>query len=339
MPISAQFSSCSGNYNDSTAIPTSLPVTQVAATLQITNDPANTYVVGDRVRFRVALLSANVFNATQFVTASAVTLTGGSCGGLVETGTLSNKFNGSYLVCDVIPAATGAVNVAISFAGDLNLLAAGPLNQTVTLTSGAFLRGSNSSLPINVAVCSPNPSVTCAFVGSSNSEWQCSGPTGMSGQVFFHAPANNVGYHFPTSSIRFTNLVGLTNYTDYIPYTYSPSSCNLDVDGDGARMLATDGILILRRMLELTGDALVAGATNACAPRSAAGIAQAISLAAYDIDGDGRSDAATDGLLLRAMLGFRGTALINGAVGANATRKTAFEIENFFNSSCNYPLN
>lgn len=61
IPISAQFSSCSGNYNDSTAIPTSLPVTQVAATLQITNDPANTYVVDDRVRFRVALLNANVF--------------------------------------------------------------------------------------------------------------------------------------------------------------------------------------------------------------------------------------------------------------------------------------
>ncbi len=340
MPISAQFSPYTGNYNGSTAIPTSFPVTKVASILQVSNDPANTYVAGDRLRFRVALLTANGFNATQFVAASAVTLPGGSCGALVATGTLANKFSGSYLVCEVTPATTGAVSVAISFSGNLDLLAAEPLNQTVTLNPGAVLRGSNSSLPTNVTVCSPNPNVSCGFVGGPNSEWQCSGPTGMSGQVFFMPPPNNAGYYFPTSPIQFTNVVGLTNYTTYIPYGYSPSSCNLDVDGDGARMLATDGVLILRRMLGLTGGALVSGATNACAPRSAAGIAQAVSLPAYDIDGDGRTDAATDGLLLlRAMLGFRGTALISGAVGVNAIRKTALEIENFFNGSCNYPLN
>ena len=153
-------------------------------------------------------------------------------------------------------------------------------------------------------------------------------------------PLNNGGYCAPASPVRFNSVTRVTNYPNFISYNYNPIACNLDVDGDGARMLATDGILIVRRMLGLTGGALVAGATNVCAPRSAAGIAQAIALAAYDIDGDGRTDAATDGLLLlRAMLGFRGTALINGAVGANAIRKTAFEIENFFNSACNYPLN
>ena len=339
MPISAQFSSYSGNYNNSTAIPTSLPVTQVATTLQITNDPANTYVVGDRVRFRVALLTPNGFNATQFVAASAVTLTGGSCGGLVATGALANKFSGSYLLCEVVSATPGAFTANISFTGNADLLATGPSNQTVTLNAGAVLRGS-ASFPSGVTVCSPNPGISCGLVGNGNEEWQCSGAAGMSGQVFFVPSQNSGPYYFSSSPVRFNNVTGLTNYTDYIPYYYSSAACNLDVDGDGARMLATDGILIVRRMLGLTGSALVAGATNACAPRSAAGIAQAIALAAYDIDGDGRTDAATDGLLLlRAMLGFRGTALINGAVGANAIRKTAFEIENFFNSACNYPLN
>ena len=340
MPLTAQFSSYSTNYGNSTAVPLSLPVTRVATTLQITNDPANTYVTGDRVRFRVALATPNGINATQFVAASTVTVTGGSCGVLVAAGSLANKFSGSYLLCEVTPTAIGVFNASISFTGNLDLLAAGPINSTVTLSTGAVLRGSNASFPNGVTVCSPSPSVTCTFVNGTNSEWQCSGPPGMSGQVFFVPPSNNGQYQFPTSPIRFNNVTGLTNYTDYIPYNYSSNACNLDVDGDGARLLATDGILILRRMLGLSGSALVNGATHACVPRSAAGIAQAISLIAYDIDDDGRSDAATDGLLLlRAMLGFRGTALVSGAIGVNATRRTALDIENFLTSSCGYSLN
>ena len=44
----------------------------------------------------------------------------------------------------------------------------------------------------------------------------------------------------------------------------------------------------------------------------------------YDIDGDGRYDALTDGLLIvRYMLGLRGTALVSGATSPNATRSPA----------------
>jgi hypothetical protein len=338
MPLNAQFSSYNGSYGNSTAAPTSLPVTRVATSLQITNDPANTNVVGDRLRFRVALLTPNGFNATQFVLASAVTVTGGSCGGLVAAGTLANKFIGSYLVCEVASATAGAFNANISFTGNGDLLAAGPSNQTVTLSAGAVLRG-NASFPNGVTVCSPNPGITCGLVGTTNNEWQCSGPSGMSGQVFF-VPSPSAGqYYFPTSPIPFNNIIGLKNYVDYVLFNGS-TACNLDVDGDGARLLMTDGILVLRRMLGLTGDALIDGATHACVPRSAAGIAQAMSLPAYDIDGDGQPTAATDGLLLlRAMLGFRGTALISGAVGANATRRTAIDIQNFLSSSCGYFFN
>ena len=47
-----------------------------------------------------------------------------------------------------------------------------------------------------------------------------------------------------------------------------------------------------------------------------------------DVDGDGTSDALTDGLLiLRYMLGLRGDALIAGAVGPGAARQTAALIE------------
>jgi LasA protease len=60
---------------------------------------------------------------------------------------------------------------------------------------------------------------------------------------------------------------------------------------------------------------------------------------AFDIDGNGSVSAATDGvLLLRYLLGLRGTALTNGAVGAGATRATANLLEPFI-ASKDYDMN
>ncbi len=44
------------------------------------------------------------------------------------------------------------------------------------------------------------------------------------------------------------------------------ASLDLDVDGDGQSLATTDGLLLLRAMLGLTGDALTQGATNASHP-------------------------------------------------------------------------
>ena len=105
-------------------------------------------------------------------------------------------------------------------------------------------------------------------------------------------------------------------------------------------MAYTDGVLILRSMLRLSDAALLAGATHSCVPRSASDIAFAIDPYVYDIDGDGQTNASTDGLLLlRAMLGFRGDALIKGVDNSNASRKSAADIENFLTNSCGYSFN
>ena len=48
----------------------------------------------------------------------------------------------------------------------------------------------------------------------------------------------------------------------------------------------------------------------------------------FDVDGDGKIGALTDGLLLmRSMFGFRNDALITGAIADDAIRKTAAEVE------------
>ena len=78
---------------------------------------------------------------------------------------------------------------------------------------------------------------------------------------------------------------------------------------------------------------MIDGAVGEAADRSSAE-----SLADYldrvrdglDIDGDGEPRALTDGLLLiRYLFGFRDEALISGAVGDGATRRSAKEIEEF----------
>ncbi len=52
--------------------------------------------------------------------------------------------------------------------------------------------------------------------------------------------------------------------------------------------------------------------------------------ARLDVDGNGSNDALTDGLLvIRYLFGLRGEALIASAIGADATRTTAADIESF----------
>lgn len=54
-----------------------------------------------------------------------------------------------------------------------------------------------------------------------------------------------------------------------------------------------------------------------------------------DIDGNGRVEATTDGLLMmRYMLGIRGSALVIGALGAGASRTLPADIENYLATPC-----
>ena len=61
---------------------------------------------------------------------------------------------------------------------------------------------------------------------------------------------------------------------------------------------------------------------------SADNLRLSIGAASLDIDGDGKATALKDGLLvIRYLFGFRGPSLVEGAVGAKATRTTPEEIE------------
>ena len=118
---------------------------------------------------------------------------------------------------------------------------------------------------------------------------------------------------------------------------YDCNGCfDFDIDLDGETAALTDGLLVLRHLFGFSGATLTEGAVTSSATRS-----DADTIASYldtnkghfDIDGDGSTEALTDGLLLlRYLFGFDGATLIEGAVGTNAARTTANEIKTYFDA-------
>ena len=118
---------------------------------------------------------------------------------------------------------------------------------------------------------------------------------------------------------------------------YDCNGCfDFDIDLDGETAALTDGLLVLRHLFGFSGATLTEGAVTSSATRS-----DADAIASYldtnkghfDIDGDGSTEALTDGLLLlRYLFGFDGATLIEGAVGTDATRTTADEIKTYFDA-------
>ena len=109
--------------------------------------------------------------------------------------------------------------------------------------------------------------------------------------------------------------------------------CVLDIDGNQTISATTDGLMLLRAMLGLTGTSVTAGATAPGAPRTTwQQIAPFVHLAALDIDGNGATAPASDGvMLLRAMFGLTGTAVTDGAVVGG---RTWADIRNYLNTQC-----
>jgi hypothetical protein len=106
---------------------------------------------------------------------------------------------------------------------------------------------------------------------------------------------------------------------------------SLDIDGNGQYDALTDGLLLLRGMFLLSGDALISDAVAADAVyRTSDEVASRIEMLGdlVDIDGNGNVDALTDGLvILRYLFNLRGDVLINDVIASDATLKTAEDVE------------
>ena len=129
---------------------------------------------------------------------------------------------------------------------------------------------------------------------------------------------NRSGFPVPVINGRYQLQVS-------IPNAISSSFTRLDIDGNGSTDALTDGLLVLRYLFGFRGDTLINGAVAANATRATANsIETYLGSINIDIDGNGRTDALTDGLLvLRFLFGFRGDVLTNGAIAADAMNITA----------------
>jgi hypothetical protein len=130
----------------------------------------------------------------------------------------------------------------------------------------------------------------------------------------------------------FTDEEELADGTNPLSRFSCRSGCfSFDIDENKEAKALSDGLLVIRHLFGFSGDSLTSGATTAEGARtSAEAISSYLSDAEseLDIDGDGQSKALTDGLLLiRYLFGFSGDSLTAGAIGEDAERTTAEEIQ------------
>ena len=171
------------------------------------------------------------------------------------------------------------------------------------------------------------------------------GPTSTNYALPSSAVNNGVG-DMASVSFKLSSSLGDTTFTarqTSAGFVLSPGfwnavfgvtqGCVLDIDGNQSISATTDGLMLLRAMLGLTGTAVTNGATAPGAPRTTwAQIAPFVHLAALDIDGNGATAPASDGvMLLRAMFGLTGAAVTTGAVVGS---RTWADIRNYLNTQC-----
>jgi hypothetical protein len=115
-----------------------------------------------------------------------------------------------------------------------------------------------------------------------------------------------------------------------------------DVDGNGVVDALTDGITLTRYLIGLRGDAMIqnslaiSGATRTTAETVTQYIETHTTGSCYDVDGNQNLDALTDGILLvRYLVDYRGTDLVDGVIGQNASRTTGSSVTQYLDGIIN----
>ena len=204
---------------------------------------------------------------------------------------------------------------------------------TVTDSGGASTVLSQSIMPRKVALtfaAAPQPAASAARLIVNGGTPLIPGASGTTVTAWagWSLPVTVRDQNRGTSGLRFGSwsdggtrthsyVVPSSNATLTATFTAGAFVPSIDIDNDGNFAAATDGVLLLRHLFGMRDATLTNSAVGANAERNAAAISSYVAALgnALDIDGDNAVTATTDGLLvLRYLLGLRGTALTNGAV-------------------------
>ena len=270
--------------------------------------------IGNINRFSLIVTPYACVNVARTVAMTATKTVAGSftpAGTVTYTVTLTNTGNGVQAdnsgdeYVDVLPSR-------------LTLVPASTTATRGTLTTGGNTVHWNGSLEAGASVV-----LTIVATVKPNT-----GSLVVSSQGTVSYDANHDGTNEATLPTDDPGVAGSANPT---VFTVAGPPTNLDIDGNGTYDPLTDGLLILRYLSGMTGNALIGGAITPGAPRNNATLVQnylATLGTVLDIDGNSHADALTDGLLiLRYLLGVRGTPLVTGSLGQGFTRGTFQLIE------------
>jgi hypothetical protein len=242
-----------------------------------------------------------------------------------------------------LSSASVPVGTPISLADFMTF--AGNTNLHITLTMlnpGIFTSTACTATAAIGQTCTPAGSpfnFTNTTANSSTISFSVQGLAVNSATAETSSFAGTVSGSFPAN---YQALLGVLGGGGSLSYSYSmsiavtapPPVATLDIDASITATkydALTDGLITIRYLFGLTGTAMTSGALGATATRT-----DPVAIKAYldgirtslDIDGNGASDALTDGLLiLRYLFGLRGSSLIAGVVDPAGTRTTSAQIE------------
>jgi hypothetical protein len=243
---------------------------------------------------------------------------------------------------------------------------------STTIASGGLAAGAQSTNSVfgDTFVARLNAALTArpqaSYLGGSNTE-QAYGLAihPVSGEVYMagytqsaNLPSLSVASGGVGTGAQSVKSIGNDVFVSRFSYDLAlfALACNLNVDaGDGAPNAANDGMILLRAMLGLSDNAIIAGAisgtpprntwpairhylNNSCGTNFAPIVRPPFTGAACDLDLDGSGgapNAVSDGLMLvRAMLGFTGTNVTNGAITGTPPRNSWALIRDYLNQNC-----
>lgn len=226
------------------------------------------------------------------------------------------------------------------------------LTITLTNTNTTALNGvafTNAYPPLVVNAAAPNAAVSGVGCSGALTAASGGGSLALSAGV---VPASSVCTYtviitsstpgiYTDASGGVTTPIALNSAAVSATLTVLTTQCVLDLDGNGLIEPATDGLILFRTMAGLSGPPAIAGGIGAGPTRSTwNAIRPYINLPLFDIDGNGVTDANTDGLmLLRMMFKMTGNAVITNAVGAGASRTDWIAIRDHVNTQCGTTFN
>jgi Metallo-peptidase family M12B Reprolysin-like len=181
--------------------------------------------------------------------------------------------------------------------------------------SGSITLSAGGSVPAGTTICA-NPSSGVMCGSATGGSFSCTVPSGWAGTLHLQA-GNNLRVGAKRFTAGVTTAQSGQNFTVYNAdaalnsYRYF---CNLDIDNNGLNEASIDGVMMMRKLLGVTGPSQTVSTSGVCAQRTSA--ADRVAFLAdqnYDINNNAGAQPLRDGLiLLRLMLGMSGAQAVVG---------------------------